>query len=115
LDVLKLWGKMLLRLRECRNLPLAITFATSKDLSEAHLSSEAIEGIANFLNSLDHTGAVMVLREEHGVVKGSLRTTRDDIDVSKFAQFFGGGGHKKAAGFSLSGKIVETSTGYQVL
>ena len=34
--------------------------------------------------------------------KISLRSN-EDVDVSKIAQFFGGGGHKKAAGFSMKG------------
>ena len=39
----------------------------------------------------------MVLREKQdGSVKASLRTTGDDVDVSKLAQLFEGGGHKKA-------------------
>jgi phosphoesterase RecJ-like protein len=32
--------------------------------------------------------------------KGSLRTTRDDIDVSAIARNWSGGGHRQAAGFS---------------
>ena len=50
----------------------------------------------------------MVLKElTEGKVKGSFRTTRDDVDVSALAQLFGGGGHKKAAGFTMEGDIQE--------
>ena len=45
------------------------------------------------------------------MVKGSLRTTRDDVDVNELAQKFGGGGHKKAAGFKVAGKIVKGKNG----
>jgi nanoRNase/pAp phosphatase (c-di-AMP/oligoRNAs hydrolase) len=31
-----------------------------------------------------------------------LRSFHDEIDVSEVAKQFGGGGHKKAAGFSLT-------------
>ena len=31
----------------------------------------------------------------------SLRTCKDDVDVSTIAKFWGGGGHKKAAGFTI--------------
>ena len=34
--------------------------------------------------------------------KVSLRTVRDDVDCSEFARRFGGGGHKKASGLSIS-------------
>ena len=49
----------------------------------------------------------LILSERDGKVKGSLRTLRDDVDVSAMAQKFSGGGHKKAAGFSVDGKLEE--------
>ena len=59
--------------------------------------------------------AVLVLREnDDGTVKGSLRTTRDDVDVAALAKLFGGGGHKKAAGFTVKGKLVETTNGWKI-
>ena len=36
----------------------------------------------------------------------SLRAFHENIDVSEIAKKFGGGGHKKAAGFSLKGKML---------
>lgn len=37
----------------------------------------------------------------------SLRTTKENIDVSFIAKKFGGGGHKKASGFSHHGDLRE--------
>jgi len=37
----------------------------------------------------------------------SIRTGRNDVDVSEIAKTFGGGGHKKAAGFRLDTHINE--------
>ena len=37
------------------------------------------------------------------MVKVSLRAFHDHIDVSEIAKKYGGGGHKKAAGFTLPG------------
>jgi hypothetical protein len=37
----------------------------------------------------------------------SLRSDSDDVDVSIIAKSFGGGGHKRAAGFSYSGSSIE--------
>lgn len=48
----------------------------------------------------------LILAERQGKVKGSLRTLHDDVDVSAMAGAFNGGGHKKAAGFAVSGKLV---------
>ena len=37
--------------------------------------------------------------------KVSLRAFHDTLDVSEIAKQFGGGGHKKAAGFQISGEL----------
>lgn len=37
----------------------------------------------------------------------SLRSNSDEVDVSVLAKAFGGGGHKRAAGFSWEGKSIE--------
>ena len=39
-------------------------------------------------------------------IKVSLRSFHDLIDVCEIAKSFGGGGHKRAAGFSLSGETI---------
>ena len=41
------------------------------------------------------------------MIKGSLRTRYDTIDVNQIAHRFGGGGHKKAAGFRIPGTIID--------
>ena len=40
---------------------------------------------------------------EDRINKVSLRSFHDHVDVSEIAKQFGGGGHKKAAGFTLPG------------
>jgi bifunctional oligoribonuclease and PAP phosphatase NrnA len=42
-------------------------------------------------------------RKDH--FKVSLRSSNNGVDVSKIAQAFGGGGHKKAAAYSCNGKM----------
>lgn len=112
---LKLWGRALERLRVSESLGLVTTVITAADVAEFGVSAEATEGVANFLNELQGFRAIMVLKEQpDGTVKGSLRTTRDDVDVAAVAKLFGGGGHKKAAGFTIPGKLVETSAGWQI-
>lgn len=37
----------------------------------------------------------------------SLRTVKDNVDVSKIAQFYGGGGHTKASGFTIGDKMED--------
>ena len=44
---------------------------------------------------------VMVYANEKGIWRHSVYTIHDDMDCSKIAEYFGGGGHPKAAGFCL--------------
>lgn len=107
---LKLWGRALERLHTTKD-GIVYTIITQKDLEECNANEAAIEGVANFLNSLDEqtdAKAVLVLTERpNGIIKGSLRTTHPLMDVSKIATLLGGGGHKKAAGFQLNGTLVQ--------
>lgn len=113
---LRVWGKVLARLQLNPKLGIASTVITREDLSECGSSEETSLGITNFLNNLNGSKAVLVLKETgDGKIKGSLRTTRGNIDVSKIAKIFGGGGHKKAAGFSLAAKIQKNGKGWEVV
>lgn len=115
LAVLKLWGKALANLSADNPWNIAVTFITQEDLKEAGLEENESTGLANFLNTLD-ARAVMVLTEQSdGTLKGSLRTTRENVDVMSLAKFFGGGGHKKAAGFTINGKIEKTANGFRIV
>lgn len=112
---LKLWGRALERLQAHPDLGLVSTVITQNDLQEFSASTSAHEGVANFLSNLGEYRAVLVLREnDDGTVKGSLRTTHDNVDVAALAKLFGGGGHKKAAGFTVKGKLVETISGWKI-
>ena len=114
LSVLKLWGKALANLSADNPWNIAVTFITQEDLKGAGLEENESTGLANFLNTLD-ARAVMVLTEQSdGTLKGSLRTTRANVDVMSLAKFFGGGGHKKAAGFIVNGKIEKTAGGSRI-
>jgi len=105
-DALKLWGIALSRLIIKKELDLAYTVLLRSDMEGLLVTDGDIEGVANFLNSIGDTKISMVLKEtQDGLVKGSLRTTANDVDVAAIAGGFGGGGHKKASGFSMRGKL----------
>lgn len=106
LGTLKLWGTVLERLEKHDELDIVHTFITLDDLTAHGVNEKDTEGIANLLNILGDGKASLILRElKDGKVKASFRTTHDDIDVSAWAGMFGGGGHRKAAGFALEGTI----------
>ncbi len=108
LDVLKLWGVILERLKHKEQLDLVYTYLTKKDCENYNISDKATDGIANFLNKISGVKIMLFIKEtEDNKIKGSLRTNEDDVDVAKIAKKMGGGGHKKAAGFTTTGTIEE--------
>ena len=80
------------------------TFVTQDDLQKFSLSETDAEGMSNFLNAISEGKAGLIIKEvEKDKWKGSFRTTRNDVDVDRIAKALGGGGHKKAAGFTVTG------------
>ncbi len=104
-SALKLWGLALERLVFNPEYDAAVTYFTRADLDGIPGADEAVEGVSNFLNATcGGADAVLVLREKpDGTIKGSMRSLTRDI--SGFCKALGGGGHKKAAGFTIKGKI----------
>lgn len=107
INKLKLWGKALERI-EMNSKNAAVTALTKKDLLEQNLDPEDISGLINYVNSVPDAKYSLILSEDFkGNIKGSLRTQNEDIDLSAIANLFGGGGHKKAAGFTIPGQLKE--------
>ena len=66
-----------------------------------------INGCALF--AIDGVELAIVLRQlESGEIRGNVRS-QEYFDCSKFAEGFGGGGHMRAAGFTVYGDINETA------
>ncbi len=105
ISTLKLWGKVLENARINAE-GMTISIITWKDFQECGASSDEISGVIDFLNSVPGSKFTLLLNEdETGHIKGSFRTQRNDIDVAALAGKFGGGGHKKAAGFTIPGRL----------
>jgi len=112
---LKLWGLALERLRWDEAKKTATTAIFRKDLEEHPVDDEHLEGLSNFLNHILKADVVLVLKETHdGKVKGSYRSATD-VDVAELAKSYGGGGHKKAAGFTVAGTIGEHAEGWKIV
>ncbi len=109
LAVLKLWGAALSRLAKHEGKDIAYTYLTQKDFKDYDVSESEADGLANFLNNLEGSKISLILKETaDGKIKGSFRATKDDADVAAWAKELGGGGHKKAAGFTVAGTVDET-------
>jgi len=115
-DILKFWGKILSSLERNSVYDIAVVVIKKEDYANLNLDNQVIDGLANFLNNLTGVRASLVLKEiEDNKIKGSFRTTREDLDVSKIAKLFGGGGHKKSAGFSINGQLQKQGNYWQIV
>lgn len=81
-----------------------IVSAISKETMEFHgVIPKDLEGIVSQLRVTQGVEVAIFLYEiGQDEYKISLRAS-GDVDVSKVAEYFGGGGHKKAAGFTMNG------------
>lgn len=72
------------------------------------------DSIVNLLRDIETVKLSIVLKEyENNEYKVSLRS-KDDIDVSMIARKNGGGGHKKAAGFSFHSENMNSAREYLI-
>lgn len=102
---LKLWGRALENMSVTKK-GMAVSVLTVGDFDDTGADLEDSGGVIDLLNAVPGIRFSMLLTEDRkGSIKGSLRTQRDDIDLSAMAGTFGGGGHKKASGFTLKGRI----------
>ena len=86
---------------------LAIATLSAEDFERADAEESYSEGIIDQLRALEGTKVAVLVRElssgeRKGQHKISLRATDDDVDVSIIARAQGGGGHRRAAGFTTA-------------
>lgn len=118
---LKIWGRALdnLHFNPATGLVSSALAATELEniisLDQTAIGPDLYSDIVSFLSTLSGVSVALFLREEGGVVKGSLRTNSDEIDVAKIAANWGGGGHKKASGFTIEGRLAKTEKGWKVI
>jgi phosphoesterase RecJ-like protein len=86
---------------------LTIALLSAADFARADAEESYSEGIIDHLRAVQGTKLAALVREltsgeRKGQYKVSLRATDDDVDVSLIARAQGGGGHRRAAGFSTT-------------
>lgn len=104
ISTLKLWGRVLEKISVTGE-GAAISAVTEGDFRATGADYSELTGAIDYVNAVPGMRFSLILSERDGKVKGSLRTLRDDVDVAAMAGKFRGGGHKKAAGFALPGKL----------
>lgn len=87
----------------CLDDKIAYTLISQEILKKYNAKDEYTEGICETLRSIKNVEAAFVLKETTSGVKVSIRTK--EIDATKIAQKFNGGGHKRAAGCTIKLKL----------
>lgn len=107
LQRLRLMEKVLSTLELYESDKLAFITVTNKMFDDCGADAGDVEGFINYPRALRSVKVAVFLKETlNGGVAVSLRA-KGDCDVAEVAAVFGGGGHRNAAGFRLSGKGVK--------
>ena len=90
---------------------LVTSYITAEDYAATGAGEEMTEGVIDHLRSIEGTKVAAVVRDlgnrGRAARKVSLRSSEGDVDVSAIARKQGGGGHKRAAGFSTDLELPE--------
>jgi phosphoesterase RecJ-like protein len=101
---LELLARALASVRRYDGGALTLTRLTRDDYAQAGAEEAYSEGVVDHLRSVRGTAVAGLVRDvlsdDSGRKKVSLRATDDRVDVSVVARAQGGGGHRRAAGFS---------------
>jgi len=115
-SMLKLWGIVLNRLTSRPDLGLNYSLITRSDIEKCGAKEEDLAGVVNLIASIPDQPVSLLLYElPNGKIKGSLRTETNEVDVSHLASLFAGGGHKRASGFMIDGRLCRTKDGWKVV
>lgn len=111
-DTLRLWGEVLTQIHFNNKYQVAVAIIPKS----ADINSELFADLKNYyLQYLQDAKFVIIMREDgDGRIHCSLRTTRDNINLARLAEHFGGGGHIKASGFSFKGTLEKTNQGWKI-
>jgi bifunctional oligoribonuclease and PAP phosphatase NrnA len=108
---LKLLARALERAELFEGGGLVVSYLLKEDFAAVGAEEPYSEGIIDSLRAVEGSEMVALIREpprnEGPARRVSLRSSRDEVDVSAIAREVGGGGHRQAAGFSSELPIAE--------
>ncbi|HTA36292.1 MAG TPA: DHH family phosphoesterase [Solirubrobacteraceae bacterium] len=111
-EKLALMALALARMQRFDGGELTLTWLNAEDFERTDADEHYSEGVVDQLRAVRGTKVAVFIREvmsgeRRGQHKVSLRATDDDVDVSVIARAQGGGGHRRAAGFSTPLSVDE--------
>jgi bifunctional oligoribonuclease and PAP phosphatase NrnA len=93
---------------------LVLAYISAADYGASGASEEMTEGIIDHLRSVEGARVAALIRDlgdrGRAARKVSLRSSDGEVDVSAIARERGGGGHKRAAGFSTDLELEELAS-----
>lgn len=99
---LKLLAKAIDNMEVFYNGKMRFTYISYEEIEGLGIHDEDAEGMTNYLRAVEGTEvAVYVRGKSDGTYKVSMRSN-GSVDVSKIAISFGGGGHPRAAGYTMT-------------
>jgi phosphoesterase RecJ-like protein len=108
---LKLLARALERAELFEGGRLVVSYLLRDDFAEVGAEEPFSEGIIDSLRAVEGSEMVALIREpprdDGPTCRVSLRSSRDEVDVSAIARQRDGGGHRQAAGFSSDESIAE--------
>jgi bifunctional oligoribonuclease and PAP phosphatase NrnA len=108
---MKLLARALERAQLLEDGRLVVSYLLKDDFAAVGAAEPYSEGIIDHLRAVEGSEMVALIREpprdEGPARRISLRSSRDEVDVSAIAREAGGGGHRQAAGFSSEQSINE--------
>lgn len=113
---MRLWGLALERLHRNEEHKIVCSVITQADLKVCGATEDDVAGIVNLINTIPESkAAILFFENADGQIRASLRTEDDNVDLSRLASIFGGGGHKRASGFMINGKLIFTHDSWKVV
>lgn len=103
-STMRLWGRVMKNTYQTGE-SVTMSVITKKDFEETGADYSEMTGAVDYVNAVPNSKYSVILTERDGKVKGSLRTLKDEVNVAEIAGNFGGGGHVKAAGFTVPGSL----------
>jgi phosphoesterase RecJ-like protein len=83
------------------------TELTDAIFSDCNAQPDQAEGLVNFLAGTEGSRAAAILYAIDNGWRVSMRSISEDVDVAKIASEFGGGGHPRASGCTITGGELE--------
>jgi phosphoesterase RecJ-like protein len=88
---------------------IALMQLLKKDFDEFKAQQSDTENIINYPMMIDNIKVSILIKEDEEKYTVTFRS-KDEIDISKIALIFGGGGHKNASGFKISKSKMDLET-----